>query len=251
MLQLGRKCSHDAKWAPLSGVGNVARKILIVEDEFRIARLVRLYLEEAGFEAAIVDNGAQALAAFRHERPDLVILDLNLPGKDGLDVCREMRRESDVPIIMLTARTEEADRLIGLELGADDYIVKPFSPREVVARVRAVLRRAAGGPPPSELLQAGDLRIDLAAHQAWLGDRPLDLTPSEFDILTVLTRNAGRVLTRLQLLDETQGVAYEGYERSIDQHIKNLRRKIEDEAGHPRIIHTVHGVGYRLDPIEH
>ncbi len=244
-MHFGRQC-----WACRFKVSNMARKVLIVEDEFRIARLVRLYLEEAGFEAAIVDNGTQALAAFRHERPDLVILDLNLPGKDGLDVCRELRRESNVPIIMLTARTEEADRLIGLELGADDYVVKPFSPREVVARVRAVLRRAAGEPSTVEVLQAGDLRIDLAAHQAWLGERPLDLTPSEFDILTALTRNAGRVLTRLQLLDETQGVAYEGYERSIDQHIKNLRRKIEDEAGHPRIIHTVHGLGYRLDPIE-
>jgi DNA-binding response OmpR family regulator len=228
----------------------MAQKILIVEDEARIARLVRLYLEEAGFQAVIVDNGSLALPAFRHEHPELVILDLNLPGKDGLDVCRELRRESDVPIIMLTARTEEADRLIGLELGADDYVVKPFSPREVVARVRAVLRRTAGGPAPSEVLQAGSLRIDLAAHRAWLGEHALDLTPSEFDILAALARNAGRVMTRMQLLDDTQGVAYEGYERTIDQHIKNLRRKTEDEVGHARIIHTVHGVGYRLDAVE-
>ncbi len=233
---------------PLRGVVGMPSKILIVEDEYRIARLVRLYLEEAGFAAVVVEDGAQALPAFRHEKPDLVILDLNLPGRDGLDVCRDLRRESDVPIIMLTARTEEVDRLIGLELGADDYVVKPFSPREVVARVRAVLRRALGGPASTDTIRAGNLRIDLDAHRAWIGEHVLDLTPSEFDILTALARNSGRVLTRMQLLDETQGVAYEGYERSIDQHIKNLRHKIEDEAGYERIIHTVHGVGYRLDP---
>jgi two-component system alkaline phosphatase synthesis response regulator PhoP len=221
-----------------------------VEDESRIARLVRLYLEEAGFEAAVVNDGSQALPAFRHERPALIILDLNLPGKDGLDICRAIRRESDVPIIMLTARTEEADKLIGLELGADDYVVKPFSPREVVARVRAVLRRTESVAANPDVIRVGDLSIDIAAHRAELAKTTLDLTPSEFDILTVLARHAGRVLTRLQLLDESQGVAYEGYERSVDQHIKNLRRKTEDEAGHDRIIHTVHGVGYRLDPVE-
>jgi two-component system alkaline phosphatase synthesis response regulator PhoP len=228
----------------------MAQKVLIVEDENRIARLVRLYLEEAGFEAAVVDDGDLALSAFRHESPDLIILDLNLPGKDGLDVCRAIRKESDVPIIMLTARTDEADKLIGLELGADDYVVKPFSPREVVARVRAVLRRVDSTGVESPVIRAGNLDIDVTAHRAELGGELLDLTPSEFDILAVLARNAGRVLTRLQLLDESQGVAYEGYERSVDQHIKNLRRKIEDEAGNRRIIHTVHGVGYRLDPVE-
>jgi len=228
----------------------MAQKVLIVEDENRIARLVRLYLEEAGFEVAVVDDGDQALPAFRHETPDLIILDLNLPGKDGLDVCRAVRRESDVPIIMLTARTDEADKLIGLELGADDYVVKPFSPREVVARVRAVLRRVESTGVESPLIRAGNLEIDVTAHRAELRGELLDLTPSEFDILAVMARNAGRVLTRLQLLDESQGVAYEGYERSVDQHIKNLRRKIEDEAGNERIIHTVHGVGYRLDPVE-
>ncbi len=225
-------------------------RVLIVEDEQKIARLVRLYLEEAGFAVEVVHDGALALPAFRHERPDLVILDLNLPGVDGLDVCRTLRRESDVPVIMLTARSEEADRLIGLEMGADDYIVKPFSPREVVARVRAVLRRALGPQNPGEIIRAGTLTLDLASRRAYAGSHELTLTVSEFDILTTLAREAGRVLTRLQLLEASQGVAYEGYERSIDQHIKNLRRKIENEAGHPRLIHTVHGVGYRLDPVE-
>lgn len=224
-------------------------RILIAEDEHKIARLVRLYLEEAGFEALIVYDGSQVIPAYRHEYPDLVILDLNLPGMDGLDVCRALRRESDVPIIMLTARSGEADRLIGLELGADDYIVKPFSPREVVARVRAVLRRAAGELAVSEVIRAGDLKLDRGGHRAWLGDQVLNLTPSEFDILSALAQNAGRVLSRLQLLEATQGVAYEGYERSVDQHVKNLRRKMEDELGAERMIHTVHGVGYRLDPV--
>lgn len=228
----------------------MAQKVLIIEDEQKIARLVRLYLEEAGFEVIMVYDGTQAVPAYRHERPDLVILDLNLPGVDGLDVCRLIRRESDVPIIMLTARSDEADRLIGLELGADDYVVKPFSPREVVARVRAVLRRAGGSQQPPEIVRVGDLVLDIAAYRATLGSHVLTLTPSEFELLVVLARNAGRVLTRLQLLEATQGVAYDGYERTIDQHIKNLRRKMEDEIGHERLIHTVHGVGYRLDPTE-
>jgi DNA-binding response OmpR family regulator len=196
-----------------------------------------------------VHDGGQAIYAFRQERPDMVLLDLNLPNVDGLDVCKALRRESDVPIIMLTARSEEADRLIGLELGADDYVVKPFSPREVVMRVRAVLRRVNVPQAPGEVIRAGSLLLDLASHRARIGDREMALTVSEFDILAALARDAGRVLSRLQLLEAAQGFAYEGYERSIDQHIKNLRRKIEDDAGHPRIIHTVHGLGYRLDPI--
>jgi two-component system alkaline phosphatase synthesis response regulator PhoP len=224
----------------------MTRKILVVEDEGKIARLVRLYLEEAGYAVVVVDDGAQAMPAYRHERPDLVVLDLNLPNVDGLDVARALRRESDVPLIMLTARTEETDRLIGLETGADDYITKPFSPREVVARVRAVLRRVEGTSQPASLISAGDLTVDLAAHRASLGSTDLDLTPTEFDLLAVMAGQPGRAFTRLQLLDSTQGVAYEGYERNIDQHIKNLRRKIE-EAGYPRFIETVHGVGYRLE----
>jgi DNA-binding response OmpR family regulator len=227
----------------------MAQKILIVEDEQKMARLVKLYLEEAGYQAVAVHDGGQAIYAFRQERPDMVLLDLNLPNVDGLDVCKALRRESDVPIIMLTARSEEADRLIGLELGADDYVVKPFSPREVVMRVRAVLRRVNVPQAPGEVIRAGSLLLDLASHRARIGDREMALTVSEFDILAALARDAGRVLSRLQLLEAAQGFAYEGYERSIDQHIKNLRRKIEDDAGHPRIIHTVHGLGYRLDPI--
>jgi len=228
----------------------MSQKILIVEDEQKIARLVRLYLEEAGFSAVTIHDGMQAIHAFRHEHPDLVILDLNLPGVDGLDICRALRRESDVPVIILTARTEEADRLIGLELGADDYVTKPFSPREVVARVRAVLRRAGSKQTPGEMIRAGNLTLDLGSHRALVGEKELMLTVSEFDILAALARDSGRVLSRLQLLEASQGVAYEGYERSIDQHIKNLRRKIEDAAGHARLIHTVHGIGYRLDPID-
>jgi len=222
-------------------------KILIVEDELRIVRTLRLYLEQAGFSTLAIHDGRQVIPAFRQERPALIVLDLNLPGRDGIDVCRALRRESNVPIIMLTARSDEADRLIGLELGADDYVVKPFSPREVVARVRAVLRRASGEVQESEVLQAGQLRVDLAGYRAWLGDEPLDLTQSEFEILATLTRNAGRVLTRAQLLDETQGIAYEGYERSIDQHVKNLRRKMRQAQGSADLIQTVYGVGYRLE----
>jgi two-component system alkaline phosphatase synthesis response regulator PhoP len=228
----------------------MTQKILIVEDERQISRLVRLYLEEAGFQALEIYDGTQAIFTFRHERPDLVILDLNLPGIDGLDVCRALRRESDVPVIMLTARSEEADRLIGLEMGADDYVVKPFSPREIVARVRAVLRRTSRSQSPPDIVRLGNLSLDLAGYRASIGNQTLVLTPSEFEILSTLARNPGRVLTRLQLLEETQGVAYEGYERTIDQHIKNLRHKIEDGAGQTRIIHTVHGIGYRLDPVE-
>ncbi len=223
-------------------------KILIVEDEARIVRTLRLYLEQAGFAVTAVEDGGRALAMFKRERPSLVLLDLNLPGLDGLDVCRALRQEANVPIIMLTARTEETDRLIGLELGADDYVVKPFSPREVVARVRAVLRRTHAGATP-ELLRAGDLRLDPAAYRAWLGEQPLDLTQSEFELLAALVRHNGRVLSRLQLLEFTQGVAYDGFERSIDQHIKNLRRKLRAATGDAPIIQTVYGVGYRLDSV--
>lgn len=224
----------------------MSEKILIVEDELRIIRTLRLYLEQAGFAVTAVPDGGQAVAAFRWERPSLILLDLNLPGRDGLDVCRALRQEANVPIIMITARSEEMDRLLGLELGADDYIVKPFSPREVVARVRAVLRRA-NGRLEQDTVRAGDLLLDLAGRRAWLASSQLTLTQSEFEILTVLARHKGQVLTRLQLLEATQDAAYEGFERSIDQHIKNLRRKMKQEAGDMPIIQTVYGVGYRLD----
>jgi len=223
-------------------------KILIVEDEPQIVRALRLYLDQAGYSTAAVYDGAQAIPAFRQEKPDLILLDLNLPNRDGVDICRAIRRDSAVPIIMLTARSDEMDRLIGLELGADDYIVKPFSPREVVARVRAVLRRVGGTLGDTDIVRAGALLVDTAAYRAWLAENPLALTQSEFEILLALARHAGHVLSRAQLLEETQGIAYEGYERSIDQHIKNLRRKIRKAGGPSKMIETVYGVGYRLDP---
>jgi len=222
-------------------------KILIIEDEPQIVRTLRLYLEQAGFTTAAIYDGAQAIPAYRQERPDLVLLDLNLPGQDGIDVCRALRRESAVPIIMVTARSDETDRLIGLELGADDYVVKPFSPREVVARVRAVLRRVAGPLADIDVVRAGELLIDTSAYRAWLSGQPLSLTQSEFEILLALARHEGHVLNRTQLLEETQGIAYEGYERSIDQHIKNLRNKLGKAGAPATLIQTVYGVGYRLE----
>lgn len=224
-------------------------KILIIEDETRIVRTLRLYLEQAGFAVTAVHDGAQAIPAFRQERPSLILLDLNLPGKDGLDICRALRREGNVPIIMVTARTEEMDRLIGLELGADDYISKPFSPREVVARVRAVLRRVHRDDDERDSLRAGDLILDLAGHKAWIGEDVLNLTQTEFAILATLVENKGRVLQRGQLLLAVQGITYDALERNIDQHIKNIRRKIKDCVGELPVIETIYGVGYRLDEV--
>lgn len=224
----------------------MTQKILVVDDEIEIVRLVRAYLERAGFSVVTASEGREALAVFRHERPNLVVLDLNLPGMDGLDVCRALRRDSDVPIIMLTARIEETDRLIGLELGADDYIVKPFSPREVVARVRTVLRRAEGIPVRPEVISSAGVTLDLAQRTASLNSQPLELTTMEFDLLALLAERPGQVYSRLQLLEQTQGAAYEGYERTIDVHIKNLRKKLGDDSQDPRFIETVRGVGYRF-----
>ncbi len=224
----------------------MGNKILVVEDEAKIARTLSLYLEQAGFTVTISPTGTDALLSFRREHPDLIILDLGLPGMDGLDVAREVRREGNTPIIMLTARSEEADKLIGLELGADDYVTKPFSPREVVARVRTVLRRAQPAPPPPEAITVGDVSLDPVRRTVQVSDRPVELTPSEFELLSAFVRHPGQVFTRLQLLDLTQGEAYEGYERTIDQHIKNLRRKIEPDPSNPHYILTVHGVGYKF-----
>ncbi len=221
-------------------------KILIIEDEVKIARTIRLYLEQEGYQVSAIHDGALALLALRNERPDLVLLDLMLPNVDGREICRQIRHESAVPIIMLTARSEESDKLVGLELGADDYITKPFSPREVVARVRAVLRRTRGLVQPSPLLRLGKLEIDLAQRSVIFNEIMLDLTPFEYDLLVTMAKRPGQVFTRLQLLESTQSVAYEGYERSIDQHIKNLRAKLQDEARNPTYIHTVFGVGYRF-----
>jgi DNA-binding response OmpR family regulator len=222
------------------------KKILVVDDEPKILKIVKPYLEQAGFRVITSGDGQTALTLFRHERPDLVILDLMLPGIDGLDVARILRKESGVPIIMLTARSEETDKLIGLELGADDYVTKPFSPREVVARVRAVLRRVEGEVSSPEVIRTGDVVIDLERHTAEVAGRPVDLTPTEFDLLALLARYPGRTFPRLQLLEHTQGEAYEGYERTIDVHIKNLRRKIEPDPKNPRYILTVYGVGYKF-----
>ncbi len=224
----------------------MGKKILVVEDEAKIARTLRLYLEQAGFVVTVSPTGTDALPSFRRERPDLVILDLGLPGMDGLDVAREIRREGDTAIIMLTARSEEADKLVGLELGADDYVTKPFSPREVVARVRTVLRRAQPGPAQPEIITLGDIVFDPTRRTVRVGGHPIDLTASEFELLSALVQHPGQVLTRLQLLEQTQGEAYEGYERTIDQHIKNLRKKIEPDPSNPTHILTVHGVGYKF-----
>lgn len=220
--------------------------ILVVDDEPKIVKQAQDYLEKSGFRVATAGDGKTALAATRHERPDLVVLDLNLPEMDGLDVCRALRRESDVPIIMLTARVDEADRLIGLELGADDYITKPFSPRELVARVRAVLRRVRGGVHQPGLVRAGDLEIDLHGHRVTRAGEPIRLTRSEFNLLAVLAQHPGQTFTREQLLDRLHGVAYNGYDRSVDAHIKNLRRKLEPDPADPRYVLTVYGIGYRF-----
>jgi len=220
--------------------------ILIVEDEIELARVLRDYLEKAGYRVVTATNGAAAVAAFRHTPADLVILDLNLPGMDGLDVARELRRGSSVPIIMATARVEESERLVGLELGADDYIIKPYSPREVVARVRAVLRRSQAQPVVPEVVRAQDVELDRTRHSVTVAGRPADLTPMEFELLAALLAQPGRVFSRAQLLQATQGTAFEGYERTIDAHIKNLRAKIEPDPRRPRYVLTVFGVGYRF-----
>ncbi len=220
--------------------------VLVVEDELEIARVVRDYLARAGFEVIVVGDGDSALASVRNAKPDLVVLDLGLPGRDGLDVAREVRSRSDTPIVMLTARGEEADRIVGLELGADDYVVKPFSPKELVARVRAVLRRSSAAGRADEVVSAADVRIDTGKMRVAVGERAVDLTPTEFSLLLTLARQPGRVFTRAQLLDAVHGVAIESYERAIDAHVKNIRRKLEPDPRSPRYVQTVHGVGYRF-----
>jgi len=224
--------------------------ILVVDDELHILEVVRDYLKQAGYRVLTARDGQTALTLTRHEHPDLIILDLMLPGGlDGLDVCRSIRQDpglAGVPIIMLTARIEETDRLIGLELGADDYVTKPFSPREVVARVRAVLRRARRNGPSPGIVRVGELAVDLSKHSVTVEGRVVSLTPTEFDLLAVLARYPGRPFTRAQLMDLVYDVAYAGYDRAIDSHIKNLRRKIEPDPREPRYILTVYGVGYKL-----
>ncbi len=221
--------------------------ILVVDDEALIVKLARDYLEKAGYKVINAGDGVTALAAARRDRPDLVVLDLKLPGMDGLDVCRALRRESDVPIIMLTARIEETDRLIGLELGADDYITKPFSPRELVARVRTVLRRAQGSLHQPGLLRASDLEIDLEGHRLTRAGSLIKLSRIEFNLLVILAQHPGQTFTRAQLLDRLHGIAFDGYDRSIDAHIKNLRRKLEPDPAEPRYVLTVYGIGYQFN----
>ena len=221
-------------------------RILVVDDEPKIVKLTRDYFEKSGFQVLTAGDGVTALAMARRERPDLIVLDLMLPGLNGYDVCRTLRRESAVPIIMLTARSEETDQIVGLELGADDYVTKPFSPRALVARVRAVLRRANHQLQQPDMIQTGGLVLDLPGHRAVLDGEPLHLTPNEFRILVVLAQHGGQTLSREQILEQVHGAAATGFDRSIDSHIKNLRRKLEPDPTNPRFIETVYGVGYRF-----
>jgi two-component system, OmpR family, alkaline phosphatase synthesis response regulator PhoP len=223
------------------------RTILVVEDEPRIAGLVRDYLEQAGFAVLTAGDGSGALVLTRTRRPDALVLDLGLPAMDGLDVIRSLRRDSDVPIVILSARGDESDRIAGLELGADDYVVKPFSPKEVVARVRAVLRRADARSSRDERITAGALEIDTARRRVTVDGRAVTLTPTEFELLVTLAREPGRVWTRSQLLDAIHGFSLDTYERAIDGHVRNLRRKLEPDPASPRYVRTVHGVGYALE----
>ena len=226
--------------------GEVAKRVLVVDDEAKIVEVVGDYLRSNGLSVTTAADGEGAVASARARPPDLVVLDLGLPGLDGLDVARALRRASPVPIIMLTARGEETDRVLGLELGADDYLVKPFSPRELLARVRAVLRRAEGLQMERERFVVGDVVVDTSRREVTVGDGVIELTATEFDLLVALARQPGRVFTRAQLLGAIHGVAVESYERAVDAHIKNLRRKLEPDPHRPRYVLTVHGVGYRF-----
>jgi len=223
--------------------------ILVVDDDKQIARLVRSYLEQAGYRVSVAYEGNEALQSIRADRPDLIVLDLMLPGKDGWEITRIIRGDKDlsgVPIIMLTARVEDTDKIVGLELGADDYIPKPFNPREVVARVRAVLRRFGGGMQPANILTVGPVRLDADQHVVTAPGGPVDLTPTEFDLLHLLMKYPNRAFTRLDMIEQALGYSYEGMERTIDSHVKNIRRKLDISKGAPGYIETVYGVGYRL-----
>jgi DNA-binding response OmpR family regulator len=223
-------------------------KILLVDDEPKVCELIKAYLVKDGYDVIIAADGKTAIEQAQRHKPDLILLDLNLPELDGLEVCRTIRRQSNVPIIMLTARDEETDKIVGLELGADDYVTKPFSPRELVARVSAVLRRYREGLKQDKQIVAGEIRLDLEEHRVTYSGQPLDLTAAEFKLLSVLAANAGRVYTRLQLMDSAFGESYEGYERTIDAHIKNIRQKMSrlaPELSNPLV--TVRGVGYKLE----
>jgi two-component system alkaline phosphatase synthesis response regulator PhoP len=227
----------------------MAKKILVIDDEPKIVEICRDYLVKAGYDVIHAYDGRTGLSMARRSQPDLVVLDLMMPEMDGLDVCRELRRDGNLPIIMLTARVEETDKLIGLELGADDYITKPFSPRELVARVRTVIRRSSGNPQ-AEIIHAGDLVLDRGHYSARLPDHEIALTPTEFELLATLASQPGRIFSRAQLLTAVRGIAFESYERAIDSHIRNLRRKLEPAEGGSSHIITVHGAGYKFIEVE-
>jgi DNA-binding response OmpR family regulator len=219
---------------------------MVVDDEKRIVSLLRAYLEQQGFRVATAQNGREAIYVARHEKPDLIVLDIMMPEMDGYEFMRQHRKERETPIILLTAKLEEDDKVLGLELGADDYVTKPFSPRELTSRIRAVLRRTGQGPPQMDILRANGITLDRDSHLVTLNDSVIDLTPSEFDLLAALISAPGRTFTRLELLDLIQDTAFAGYKRTIDVHIKNLRAKIEDDPHNPHYIETVYGVGYRF-----
>ena len=222
------------------------KTVLIVDDEPKIAQLARDYLEHAGFAVLTAGEGTAALQVARTRHPDLVVLDLGLPGMDGMDVARELRRESDIPIVMLTARDDEIDKLLGLEVGADDYLTKPFSPRELVARIRAVLRRSERAADPGDVIAVGGVTLDVPRMRVEVDGRAVDLTATEFQLVATMARQPGRIFTRSQLLDAVRGVAFDSYERAIDAHVKNIRRKLEPYPREPRYVLTVYGVGYRF-----
>ena len=225
----------------------MAQRVLVVDDEKKIVDIVKAYLERDGFSVVTAYDGRSAIEAVRRSSPDIIILDLMLPEISGLDVCRELRKESDIPVVMLTARDEITEKIVGLELGADDYITKPFDPKELVARVRAILRRSDSRVIPEKVIKIADIEISVEKRSVTRGGKLLDLTPFEFDLLKVMAEHPGRVFSRMKLLDRVQGEAYEAYERTIDSHIKNLRKKIEQNPKKPGHIITVYGVGYKIE----
>jgi DNA-binding response OmpR family regulator len=220
--------------------------VLIVDDDVKLVTLLKTYFDKDGFLTYTANDGLDALNVVREKKPDIMVLDLMLPGMDGWDVCKRLRRDNDIPILMLTARDEESDRLIGLEIGADDYVTKPFSPKEVVARTKVILRRTYREVIQKEPIKAGSLIVDLERHQVMHGEQVVDLTPTEFKLVEVLAGNANKVFSRLQLVEQIQGYSFEGYERTVDAHIKNLRRKLEKNPKEPEYIQTVYGVGYKF-----
>jgi DNA-binding response OmpR family regulator len=226
----------------------MTKKILVVDDKAELRTLLKQYLTQEGFDVVGASNGQEALYVARHEKPDLILLDIMMPEMGGFEFMRSYSREADTPIILLTAKLEENDKVLGLELGADDYITKPFSPRELTARVRAVLRRMEKAGQPQEVLRAGEISLDRAGRILHVRGQMVDLTPSEFELLATLMAAPGRVFSRMEILDRLQGAAYEGYERTIDVHIRNLRTKIEPDPSKPRYIETVYGAGYRFAP---